>query len=39
MIIEAKKIYARIAQGLATLTLPKAEHVRLRKITVFLSFL
>jgi HSP20 family protein len=33
--IDANKINARIEQGLATLTLPKAEHVRPRKITVF----
>jgi HSP20 family protein len=32
--IDANKINARIEQGLATLTLPKAEHVRPRKITV-----
>jgi HSP20 family protein len=32
--IDAEKIGARIDQGLVTLTLPKAEHVRPRKITV-----
>jgi HSP20 family protein len=32
--IDANKINARIEQGLATLTLPKAEHVKPRKITV-----
>jgi len=32
--IDADKISARIDQGLVTLTLPKAEHVRPRKITV-----
>src|SRR5438876_11846465 len=32
--IEADKISAKIEQGLATLTLPKAEHVKPRKITV-----
>ena len=32
--IDANKISARIEQGLATLTLPKAEHVKPRKITV-----
>jgi HSP20 family protein len=32
--IDANKISARIEQGLATLTLPKAEHVKLRKIAV-----
>ena len=32
--IDANKIGARIEQGLATLTLPKAEHVKPRKITV-----
>jgi len=39
MIIDANKISARIEQGLATLTLPKAEHFKPRKITVFLSLL
>jgi HSP20 family protein len=32
--IDANKISARIEQGLATLILPKAEHVKRRKITV-----
>jgi HSP20 family protein len=32
--IDADKIGAKIEQGLVTLTLPKAEHVRPRKITV-----
>jgi HSP20 family protein len=32
--IDANKISARIHQGLVTLTLPKAEHVKPRKITV-----
>ncbi|HZS18857.1 MAG TPA: Hsp20/alpha crystallin family protein [Candidatus Udaeobacter sp.] len=32
--IDANKISARIEQGLATLTLPKAEQVKPRKITV-----
>jgi HSP20 family protein len=32
--IEANKISAKIEQGLVTLTLPKAEHVKPRKITV-----
>ena len=32
--IDADKISAKIDQGLVTLTLPKAEHVRPRKITV-----
>ena len=32
--IDANKISAMIEQGLATLTLPKAEHVKRRKITV-----
>jgi HSP20 family protein len=32
--IDANKINARIEQGLATLNLPKAEHVKPRKITV-----
>ena len=32
--IDANKINARIEQGLATLTLPKADHVKPRKITV-----
>jgi HSP20 family protein len=32
--IDADKISARIVQGLVTLTLPKAEHVKPRKITV-----
>jgi HSP20 family protein len=32
--IDADKIGARIDQGLVTLTLPKAEHVKPRKITV-----
>ncbi len=32
--IDANKISARIEQGLATFTLPKAEHVKPRKITV-----
>ena len=32
--IDANKISARIDQGLVTLTLPKAEHVKPRKITV-----
>ena len=32
--IDANKISARIEQGLVTLTLPKAEHVKPRKITV-----
>ena len=32
--IDADKISAKIDQGLVTLTLPKAEHVKLRKITV-----
>src|SRR5215471_6396640 len=32
--IDADKISAKIEQGLMTLTLPKAEHVKPRKITV-----
>jgi HSP20 family protein len=32
--IDAPKISAKIDQGLVTLTLPKAEHVKPRKITV-----
>ena len=32
--IDANKITAKIDQGLVTLTLPKAEHVKPRKITV-----
>jgi HSP20 family protein len=32
--IDANKINAKIDQGLVTLTLPKAEHVKPRKITV-----
>jgi HSP20 family protein len=32
--IDGNKISARIEQGLATLILPKAEHVKPRKITV-----
>ena len=32
--IDADKISAKIEQGLVTLTLPKAEHVKLRKIAV-----
>jgi len=32
--IDADKISAKIDQGVATLTLPKAEHVKPRKITV-----
>jgi HSP20 family protein len=32
--IDADKISAKIKQGLVTLTLPKAEHVKPRKITV-----
>jgi HSP20 family protein len=32
--IDADKIGAKIDQGLVTLTLPKAEHVKPRKITV-----
>ena len=32
--IDASKISAKIEQGLATLTLPKVEHVKPRKITV-----
>jgi HSP20 family protein len=32
--IDADKINAKIDQGLVTLTLPKAEHVRPRRITV-----
>jgi len=32
--IDADKISAKIDQGLATLTLPKAEHVKPRKIAV-----
>jgi HSP20 family protein len=32
--IGADKISARVEQGLVTLTLPKAEHVKPRKITV-----
>jgi HSP20 family protein len=32
--IDANKISAKIEQGLMTLTLPKAEHVKPRKITV-----
>jgi HSP20 family protein len=32
--IDANKISARIDQGLVTLTLPKAEHVKPRKIAV-----
>lgn len=32
--IDAEKISANIDQGLLTLTLPKAEHVKPRKITV-----
>jgi HSP20 family protein len=33
-LINADKISAKIGQGLVTLTLPKAEHVKPRKITV-----
>jgi HSP20 family protein len=33
--IDADKIGAKIDQGLVTLSLPKAEHVRPRKIVVF----
>jgi HSP20 family protein len=32
--IDAEKISAKIDQGLVTLTLPKAEHVKPRRITV-----
>src|SRR5215467_5272678 len=32
--IDADKISAKIEQGLVTLTLPKAEHVKPRKITI-----
>ena len=32
--IDADKISAKVDQGLVTLTLPKAEHVKPRKITV-----
>jgi HSP20 family molecular chaperone IbpA len=32
--LEADKIGAKIDQGLVTLTLPKADHVKPRKITV-----
>jgi HSP20 family protein len=32
--IDANRISAKIEQGLVTLTLPKAEHVKARKITV-----
>ena len=32
--IDANKISAKVEQGLVTLTLPKAEHVKPRKITV-----
>jgi HSP20 family protein len=32
--IDAGKISAKVEQGLVTLTLPKAEHVKPRKITV-----
>src|ERR1041385_780966 len=32
--IDAEKISAKIDQGLVTVTLPKAEHVKPRKITV-----
>ena len=32
--IDADKISARVDQGLVTLTLPKAEHVKPRKIAV-----
>ena len=32
--IDAEKISAKIDQGLVTLTLPKAEHVKPRKITI-----
>ena len=32
--IDAEKISAKIGQGLVTLTLPKAEHVKPRRITV-----
>jgi HSP20 family protein len=32
--IDANKISARVEQGLVTLTLPKAEHVKPRKVTV-----
>ena len=32
--IDANKISAKMDQGLATLTLPKAEHVKPRRITV-----
>jgi HSP20 family protein len=32
--IDANKINAKIEQGLVTLTLPKAEHVKPRRITV-----
>jgi len=32
--IDANRITARIEQGVVTLTLPKAEHVKPRKITV-----
>jgi HSP20 family protein len=32
--IDADKIGAKVEQGLVTLTLPKAEHVKPRKITV-----
>src|SRR5215468_4191070 len=32
--IDANKISAKVEQGLVTLTLPKAEHVKPRKITI-----
>jgi HSP20 family protein len=32
--IDADKIGAKIDQGVVTLTLPKAEHIKPRKITV-----
>ena len=32
--IDANKISAKVDQGVVTLTLPKAEHVKPRKITV-----
>ena len=32
--LDANKISAKVEQGLVTLTLPKAEHVKPRKITV-----
>jgi hypothetical protein len=35
--IDASKISAKIDQGVVTLTLPKAEHVKPRKITVSLK--